>query len=259
MRLQAKTIAITRPTGQATKLVALLSDAGASVVDFALIAIAPLDDYEKADAQFKQLDQVDRLIFISSNAVHNAMPRIQALWPKGLPAQLKFAAIGPVTAQTLAEYGIQSVLIPQDRFDSESLLAMPEMQVVSAQNIMIVRGIGGRELLAQTLSQRGATVNFAECYQRINPQTNCDAIYDAQTQQPLCEAIIVTSSEAMRHLIEMAGITGQNSAQHWLKKVKVCVNLPRVAEPAINLGLSTYIAGKPGDEAMLNCLSNAFS
>ncbi len=259
MSIAGKVIAITRPEGQAKKITTLLEEDQAKTIHFPLIAIAPLSDYTKVNAQFSQLDQIDRLIFISSNAVHHAWPLIESQWPEGLPQQLTFAAIGPVTAQTLASYGVKQVLIPQSRFDSEALLALDDMQSVSQQKIMIVRGVGGREVLAQTLTQRGAIVSFAECYQRVNPQDTITTIYDHETQAPKCDALVVTSSEAMRHLVALVKIESQNADQHWLNKVKVCVNLPRVAEALNNLGLKTYIAGKPGDEAMLNCLHHAFS
>jgi len=256
--LANKVIAITRPQGQATKLTALLNESGAVPVAYPLIAIAPLQDYARADAQFAQLDHIDKIIFISSNAVQNAWPRITKQWTS-LPEKLVFAAIGPATAQKLQSNGVKQVLIPENRFDSEALLALSEMQNVAEQNIMIVRGIGGREVLAQTLMQRGAKVSFAECYRRVNPQETIHALYDKKTQKPKCDALIITSSEAMRHLLDLANITPQNATQHWLHRVKICVNLPRVAEATNNLGLQTYIAGKPGDEAMLHCLHTAFS
>ncbi len=257
--LQQKTIAVTRPTGQAEKLSVMLQNAGATVLSFPLIAIAPLPKPDEVAEQFETLAQQNWLIFISSNAVQHGMTAIQKIWKTSCLENLKFAAIGPVTAQALAEYGIAEVLIPESRFDSEALLAMPAMQNMQQQNVMIVRGIGGRELLAKTLTQRGANVQFAECYQRVNPQNNADCLYDSDTQTSQCDAIVVTSSEAMRHLLDLAEINTINAAEHWLQKVKLCVNLPRVAELANSLGLTTYIAGKPGDEAMLNCVTDALS
>ncbi len=255
--LQHKTIAVTRPVGQATKLTTLLEAAGASIVSYPLIAIAPLVDRQAVVQQFNTLSQQDWLVFISSNAVYHGMAAIKLADENGLPAKLKYAAIGPVTAKSLAEYGVDEVLIPESRFDSEALLAMPQWQDMQGQQVMIVRGVGGRELLANTLSKRGAKVTFAECYQRINPQTSTVALYDPATEMTRCDAMVITSSEAMRHLLELAQINHSNAEQHWLKKIKLCVNLPRVAEPANSLGLTTYIAGKPGDEAMLNCLRDA--
>ena len=118
---------------------------------------------------------------------------------------------------------------------------------MQGKKVMIVRGVGGREVLADTLKARGASVTFAECYQRINPQTNCDVLQQAWQNQQL-HAIVVTSTEAMRHLLDLAG----NSA--WLKKVTICVNHARIAETALQAGLKVCVTESVGDEQMLACL-----
>lgn len=246
-------IIITRPSAQATKLSALIHEHGGQAISFPLINIMPLDDYSQFNQVINNLDAFDWVIFISSNAVQNGMPRILAQF-ETLPSQLQFAAIGPVTASELIQMGVDKVLIPNNRFDSEALLSLPEMQSMQDKKVMIVRGIGGREVLANVLSSRGATVSFAECYQRINPQMDCQ--YLAQLwQNNHCHAIVITSSEAMRHLLEMTN----NGNDDWLRHMKICVNHTRIAEEAEAAGLHVNIANAPGDEAMLACLQLAIS
>jgi uroporphyrinogen-III synthase len=237
-------VAITRPSDQAKKLTKLIEAAGGHVIPFPLIEIAPLDDYGQFESVIADVAAYDWIIFISSNAVQNGMPR---LLNQALPSHLKFAAIGPVTAKELQAFGISKVLIPEGRFDSESLLSLPPMLDMQGKKVMIVRGVGGREVLADSLKSRGANVTFAECYQRINPQQNVDALTTAWSKQQL-QAIVVTSSEAMRHLLDLA------SNEKWLKQVTLCVNHTRIAEQPIQLGLKVKIAEAPGDEAMLNAV-----
>ena len=247
--LHGRHIVITRPIDQAKKLSNLIKEAGGEAVSFPLIEIAPLNDYKAFEDCISHLDQYDWAIFISSNAVQNGMPFVSKL---KLPSSLKFAAIGPSTAAELAKFGIQNTLIPVGRFDSESLLAMSEMQAVNNQRVMIFRGVGGRELLADTLKSRGADVSFAECYKRINPQKDL-SVLTSLSQKEALDAIVVTSSEAMRHLLAMA------NHQAWLKNVKLCVNHARIAEELNQLGLNAYVATAPGDEAMLACLIQALN
>jgi len=237
-------IVITRPVNQAKKLTQLIQTAGGNVIPFPLIEIAPLDDYTAFERVIEKIDITDWILFISSNAVQNSMPR---LITKGIPSSLRFAAIGPATSERLAHFGVSNVLIPNGRFDSESLLLLPEMHAVNGQRVMIVRGVGGRDILANTLQSRGAKIIFAECYRRINPQTNCDALTKAYAKNQL-QSIIVTSSEAMRYLLALA-----NSAT-WLKEVTVCVNHARIAEEALTMGLKVIVASQPGDEAMMDLL-----
>jgi uroporphyrinogen-III synthase len=252
-------IAITRPTDQANKLAKLIRDAGGAPVLFPLIEIAPLSDYSQFETVISKISNYDWAIFISSNAVQNGMPRLLKLGliKQGVPDNLQFAAIGPVTSQALIEFGITNVLTPlshiQDddknkaRFDSESLLALPEMVDVNNKKVMIFRGQGGREILAETLKKRGAQVAFAECYQRINPQTDCNLLTQLYAENKM-HGIVITSSEAMRHLLDLAG------SLEWLHNVTLFVNHARIAELPTQKGLKVKVADALGDEAMIKNL-----
>lgn len=239
-------VAITRPINQAKKLTQLIQNAGGNVIAFPLIEITALDDYTAFEQLIADINAYNWILFISSNAVENSLSR---LIKQGIPKQLKFAAIGPTTAKSLQAFGINEVLIPQGRFDSESLLSLPAMHDMQGKKVMIVRGIGGRDVLANTLTERGAKVTFAECYQRVNPQTNCQVLEQAYKDGKL-HAIIVTSSEAMRYLLAMAG------ESDWLKQITICVNHARVAEQPLELGLKVKVAKASGDDAMLESMIN---
>jgi len=128
---------------------------------------------------------------------------------------------------------------------------LPEMLDMQGKKVMIFRGIGGRDVLAETLKARGATVTFAECYQRINPQTNCDLLANLYSENKL-HGVVITSSEAMRHLLDLAGNA------EWLKNITLFVNHARIAELPLQMGLKVSVADAPGDETMLKtiaCLS----
>jgi uroporphyrinogen-III synthase len=248
MALANKTIAITRPTDQAKALTQLVQLESGNVIHFPLIEIAPLEDYSQFNAIINHIHQYDWVIFISSNAVQNGMPFLNSVFSAhtNLPKP-RFAAIGPITAQTLYEFGIKDVYIPEGKYDSESLLALPLMQNMIGKKVMIIRGIGGRELLADTLKTRGATVTFAECYHRVNPQSDCLILDNAYQKQGL-DALVVTSSEAMRNLLSLC-----NNAP-WLNDVTFCVNHERVAEEAIKKRLTVKVASQSGDVGMMNLL-----
>ena len=255
-RLNGITIAITRPIDQAKKLSALITAAGGIPVLYPLIEITALSDYSQFKALIQDINDYDWAIFISSNAVQNGMPRLVKV---GIPSSLQFAAIGPVTASELQSFGVHQVLTPsshiQDggvskvRFDSESLLALPEMLDMQGKKVMIFRGIGGRDVLAETLKSRGAKVTFAECYQRVNPQTNCDLLTNLFSEKKL-HCIVITSSEAMRHLLDLAGDA------EWLKNITLFVNHARIAELPLQMGLKVSVADAPGDEAMLKTITS---
>lgn len=241
-------IAITRPAGQAENLATLIRAQGGDPVLFPLIAIAPLEDYAVFEQQLLALEQYDWAIFISYNAVQHALPRLLAA-RGGLPSRPQFAAIGPATAAALTNFGVHATLIPPDRYDSESLLALPEMQHVVGQRIVIFRGVGGRDVLADTLTARGATVDYAECYRRINPQPDAGTL-PLLWQRGKLQAAVVTSGEAMHSLLQIS----DHGQAAWLQGITVCVNHARIAELAQPLHLNIAVAEAPGDDAMLRCL-----
>ncbi len=240
------TIAVTRPVDQAQALCEAITHLGGRAVLFPLLAIAPLPDYHAFEQQLAQLETTDWAIFISSNAVNYAMPRVLRHYGN-VPDNLKFAAIGHQTAKELSHYGLRNVLTPHTRFDSETLLALPEMHDVANMRIAIFRGVGGRELMAETLIARGASVYFAECYQRINPQTDANLLAELWHKGEL-QAVIVTSSEAMRYLLNLAG------ASEWIRHVTLCVNHARIAELPLQFGFKVLLADAPGDDALLKKL-----
>jgi uroporphyrinogen-III synthase len=244
--LAGRHIAVTRPLEQATKLTAAIKAAGGEVISFPLLDITGLEDLGAFHAAVTPLSQFNWAVFISSNAVQHGMPLLQKM---GIPQHLAFAAIGPTTAASLQVHGIQQVLTPTDRFDSEALLALPELQHMQGQRVLIVRGVGGREVLADTLKQRGAEVVFGECYRRVNPQNSAQLLQQAYAEGKL-QGIVVTSSEALRFLLDLA------KDGTWLQATPVFVNHARIAEQAQMAGLSVYCSGVSGDSAMMDLLQN---
>lgn len=246
--LAGRGIAITRPLEQARGLAELIRQQHGRPILFPLLDIQPLDDYSAFDRVLDQLPHADWAIFISTNAVEQGVPRLQRRYPD-LPRRLRFAGIGPSTAARLADFGIRQVLVPRERYDSEHLLALPEMQQVQGLRILLFRGTGGREMLADGLRARGAEVIPAECYRRSNPQQDAGELA-ALWQNNQLHACVVTSSEALRNLLALA------ASEQWLKAVPLCVNHPRIAEQATQQGLHVVLAEGPGDPAMLRCLTS---
>lgn len=237
-------ILVTRPAHQAEHLANLIRQAGAEPILFPALEIVDLPDLQPLQKLIERLDEYDLAIFISPNAVNKAMNLIRA---KGhLPVKLRIAAIGKGSAKVLTLFGVKSVITPQQSFDSEALLDMPALRDVTDQRIVIFRGDGGRELLGDTLTARGAQVEYAECYRRQKPQADNGKLLYLWARNEL-HAITVTSSEVLRNLYDLVGKLGQQ----WLKKTPVFVPHIRIAQAAQELGLKQVIVTEAGDENML--------
>jgi uroporphyrinogen-III synthase len=205
-----------------------------------LLDIAPAPKPAALDEQVARLGKFDLAVFISPNAVNYGMAAIRTAGE--IPAGLKVAAVGQGSARALREQGVSAIIAPQDRFDSEALLALPELQQVRGWRVMIFRGNGGRELLGDSLRARGAEVEYAECYVRSKPPLDLAGMLAARP-----DALTITSSEALSYLWELA----DEPARRKLSALPLFAPHQRIAEAARSLGWRNAVATGGGDEGLL--------
>ena len=98
------------------------------------------------------------------------------------PPSLTAVAVGQGTRNALGHFGIDNVIVPSARFDSEALLELRELREVTGKRFVIFRGDSGRELLGETLLKRGATVTYVECYRRVKPEADTAPLLRASSQ-----------------------------------------------------------------------------
>lgn len=232
--LAGRRILVTRPSHQAGELMQSILAAGGEPVLFPLLEIRSIADPARLYAQLAALPNYQLLIFISPNAVEFGMAAMAAAGVDWRELSARFAAVGQSSAQALRDLGVRSVLVPHERFDSEGLLALPELQAVAGWRVLIVRGEGGRALLGDTLTARGATVDYAECYRRMTPTAPLPS-------GDVLDAITVTSSEALTHL----------SQQFAPRTIPLFVPHARIAELARQQGWQVVYLTASGDAGLL--------
>lgn len=236
-------IVVTRPRAQATPLARAIEQAGGKALLFPLLEIESGAASQPLRELVSRLPQFDLAIFISPNAVRYGMQAIRAAGP--LPATLKLACVGQGSANALRELGVQQVVAPQQGADSEALLALPELQQVAGWHVAIFRGDGGRELLADVLTARGAKVEYAACYQRVKAELDVAALLAAAPH-----ALTVTSSEALMHLWERSDMQARDS----LSELPLFVSHERIARLARTLGFDKVGVTQSGDGGMVAAL-----
>ena len=237
-------ILVTRPRDQATPLAQAIAQAGGVPLLFPLLDITPVQDCQTLQEQISHLPEFNLAIFISPNAVQYGMAAIRAsgMSPGCVP---KIATVGLGSAKALRAAGVDYVIVPTERFDSEGLLALPELQHITGWRVMIFRGDGGRELLADTLKSRGATVEYVTCYRRSQVQQPVSELLRAQP-----DAVTVTSSEALHYLWQMLDV----QARLALCKMPLFVPHQRIAELAHRQGWGQVHLTGAGDEGLLSAL-----
>jgi uroporphyrinogen-III synthase len=197
-------VVVTRPIQSADKLVQQFTSYGANAVAIPLLAIETLIEPSQR-AQIAQhldhLSECDVAIFISQHAAEQTMLVLEARqqsWPTGVQA----FAVGKSTAAFLQQCGITASF--PEQMDSEGLLALPGLQKVDGQRCIIFRGLGGRETLALTLRERGATVDYCELYRRTRP---ADAERQWRTwrdRNPSADTLVcINSVESLVHLVSV--------------------------------------------------------
>jgi len=248
--LRGKRVLVTRPEAQAGTLASLIGAHGGAAVCFPLIDIAPVKDWQPLDDAIVRLDSFCLAIFISPNAVQFGLPRILSRRPWS--QALRAVAIGPGTVKCLGEYGISGVIVPEKRFDSEALLELPAFQAdqVAGKNVLVLRGNGGRELLAETLRARGASVECVTCYCRTAP-TDGTAIMSLLRNNGL-DAVTLSSSEGLRNLLQLL----DTGSRERLLVLPVFVPHQRIAEEAGRLGLHRVVLTGPADAGLVEGLCN---
>lgn len=241
--LAGRIIAITRPAGQADGLCATLSALGAEALRFPLLTVAPVDDPAPLRVAAQHLADYAMVFFVSPNAVRHALDVMLpvAPWPPGVAV----ATVGKGSEAVLAERGFRGVIAPDQSFDSEAVLALPAFQpaAVAGRRILILRGDGGRDLLGQTLTERGARVDYLTCYHRSGPADDPAPLL-ACARAGRLSALTITSSEGLGYLRTLPGT-------EILLGLPLFVPHPRIAARAGETGFSRVIVTDAGDSGLV--------
>jgi uroporphyrinogen-III synthase len=215
-------VLVTRPAQQAAPLCRLLEAQGASSHRLPAIEIEPIDVRSHARSGVDRSAPgggdprrtPDLVIFISANAVRLGLPLLEG------HGDVALAAVGPATARALREAGHPVAVLPESGFDSESLLAHPRFKQLGGRRVLLVKGCGGRELLADELARRGALLEIAEVYRRVPARPDGAALQavEREVAAGTIQVITATSLEIGTNLLALATpvLRAAFDRLHWL-------------------------------------------
>lgn len=245
---------VTRPAAQAAQWVQQLRARGFDAVALPLIGIAPADDPAAVAAAWLALGVQRLVVFVSPNAVAHffAARPAGARWP----AHTLAGSTGNGTTQALLAAGVpneQLAAPPHDapQFDSEALWRQLETTDWQGAPVLIVRGDGGRDWLADTLRDRGALVSHLAAYRRVAPQLSADeqAVFNAALADPRGHLWLFSSSEAI------AALPGLAPGQAW-QAARAIATHPRIAESARRVGFGEVTQAGPAVAAVVACIQS---
>ncbi len=245
---------ITRPQLQAETWAQQLAEFGVNTDIVPVMAIEPLTDaasVQSIKSTLYDLDLYTAAIFVSQNAVQHGMDWVDSLWPQ-YPVKQAYFAVGSATAQALLARGVDATAAA-DAMNSEALLALPQLQEVAGERILILRGRGGRNHLGEELAARGARVDYVELYQRNLPVNAAEKLNLWLRKQTSPSLISVHSGESLDNLNHLA--TG---GLETLKHIPLLVPGQRVAKHAKNQGWQVVEAENATHPAMLSAMQHWF-
>jgi uroporphyrinogen III methyltransferase / synthase len=165
--LFGRRIGITRPVGQAGPVIERVLQLGAEPVLLPTIEILPPQDWTPVDAALARLSEFDWLVFTSVNGVRSFLNR---LWSSGGDVRrlgnLRIAAIGPATGESLGHYGLKPDLVPS-AFRAEAL-AREMTPHVRGKRVLWARADRGRDVLPDQLAAAGAVIEQVTVYRNID-------------------------------------------------------------------------------------------
>jgi uroporphyrinogen-III synthase len=233
--LKGRGILVTRAAHQAEGLSRRIEAGRGRAISFPALEIAACASPERARGLL--LQAWDLIIFVSPNAVENALKLLSGNAFKG-----PLAAVGQATAATLRHHGYGIDLMPVDRYDSEGLLMLAPLQRMTGKRVLIVRGEGGRTLLADSLRARGAEVGYAEVYRRIAPKSDAEPLLARWRTQ--IDLVTVTSVEVLQNLISLLGERGWPLLSH----TPLMVISERMRRDAEKRGFETILQSNGADD-----------
>lgn len=250
--LAGRGILVARPTDQAQGLARRVAVLGGEAIVVPVVEILGPADPEALQQRLDHLDDYDSLVFVSPTAVERGVPLIAARradWQVGR----RIAGVGQGTRRALHAQGIADVLAPEQGAGAAALLDLAAFMDPVPRRVLIVRGEGGREELAQGLAARGIETAYAECYRRAPAQLDPAPLL-ARWRAGGVDAVVVTSVEILTRLAELLGAPGAPL----LRATPLFTQHPRIAEAARARGIAQVIETTADETALGTALEAYF-
>ncbi len=256
-RRAAVQVLVTRPEAQAADWVLQLQARGIDAVALPLIVITAVPDGSALSQVWRTLARWQLMVFVSPNAVQHffACRPASVAWPP----TVFVGSPGPGTTRALQALGVPAAQIVEPaadaaQFDSESLWEQLRRRDWRGAAVLIVRGDGGREWLADTLRSHGARVDMVAAYRRAAPtfDDHAAALLRDAIERPLSHLWYFSSSEAIDNL---GAAMPPNVAVDW-SRARAIATHPRIAARARELGVVQVIESRPSLDAVARCIQS---
>lgn len=255
--LAARPVVITRPLAQAGAFATQVTAIGRLPVIFPLLEIAPVADSAELQRVLSMLERYALVVFVSPNAIDAAFQFIPS-WP----GCVAIGIVGEGSRLALQRHGVDDVNAVihaprnSERMDSEELFKVLDLDLLRGKCVLIVRGQAGRDFLTDMLRAGQVEVDHVTAYQRLLPPIDEPKKAQLRTLIDANSDWVVTSSEALRNLLQITVDALGNDYVVKLQRNEIIVSHQRIAETARSLAFSHVTMTGSGDERLLAALQS---
>ena len=239
----------TRPYEKNIILLKELVDTNISLLNYPLTEITPLKNYAKFDSILSNLKKYQHIIFISTNAVHFFIERFKNLKIK-LPEHIIYSSIGPTTQKAFENQFNINVHCPKKTYDSKNLINNKIFNNLQDEKVLIIRGEGGREVLKDMLEEKGAEVDYGECYIRNYLPINLNKLQE-EAKNYKSIFLIISSYESATHFLTQKS----THSWVWLQSVNIIVNHPRIKDALSLISNNIIVTNNLSKNSLLHLIS----
>ncbi|WP_442969198.1 uroporphyrinogen-III synthase [Pseudomonas sp. Q1-7] len=237
---------LTRPSEECEALAATLAEQQVFSSSLPLLAIEPLEETPEQRGVILDLDRYCAVVVVSKPAARLGLELLDRYWPQP-PAGQRWFSVGAATGAVLDAYGLHAAW-PGNGDDSEALLALSAFSdalAVPDPKVLIMRGEGGREFLAERLRGQGVAVDYLELYRRCLPEYPVGTLLQRVESEHL-NGLVISSGQGLENLQRLAG-----DAWSELAGLTLFVPSPRVAEQAALAGAKNVVDCRGASAAAL--------
>lgn len=250
--LRDRRVLVCRPQPEAERLAARFRSAGARARTLPLLVREPLAETPVQRGIIQDLDRYQHIIVVSPYAARQLLARIDTWWPQ-LPVGIHWYGVGAGTVAVLEAAGL-SPQRAHDGVTSEHLLALPALADIAGTRVLIARGEGGRDLIPETLRERGAEVTLLPMYRRHCPD-NAGPELTALTADFKPEVVITLSGETLNNFIALS-----ENSDHNCSHCLLVVPARRIARQAQVAGYHRLcVPASLGDQAIVDAVSQSLA
>lgn len=229
-------VLITRPRAQAADFGKALQAAGFEPIYFAVIEIRPVEDMSELDEAIHKIASYDWVVFTSVNAVDVFFTRVSPLL-KGEGARVRFAAIGPKTADALRKHNIEPDFVPEEYVAEAILSGLGDLR---GKWVLLPRAEIARKALPEAIVNAGGTAHEIAVYRTLPTQPDAEGLAALKSG---VDVITLSSPSTVQNFVAIAKVHGLDPLHLPKRPLFACIG-PITERAAREAGLPNLMVAK---------------